>query len=343
MMQEPAAGALSPVAAVPRFGAVLAASGPVILTTFGLGRQSVGWFCSATNSDPYSVEGPYALETLPGELLFWSVLLLPVVVAGLLLRGSRRAMLTAVAAVGAVLVFGLITAFLLPGPDPCTGQERALVPPWLLIVCYPVAVMALVLAARSPLPRRPYGIILWAGAVGAAAWAAMFDRCMITYDRFVVGVIYLEAPESSWDGLARWSGEADVIGLPVVLVALAAAVRATIPIRWGRLAGTAAAVALLLFPLLDVATYATQYSDDFQMLFLDSVRWPLLVAAALVASAVWSLRVRISWAGTVHLSRSMIRGQVKGVIPGRAKDIVVAGVIAAASVWLIVSSFTPTR
>ncbi len=341
-MQEPAAEALSPVAAVQRFGAVLAASGPVILTTFGVGRQSVGWFCSATGFDPYSVEGPYALESVPGELLFWGVLLLPVVVVGLVLRGSRRAVLTAVAAVGTVLAFGLVTAFLL-GPDPCTGQERAVVLPWLLIVCYPVAAMALLLAARSPLPRRPYGIILWAGAVGAAAWAAIFHRCMITYDMYVVGVIYVDTPESPWDGLARWSGEADVIGLPVVLVALAATARAISSLRWGRLAGTATAVALLLFPLLDVATYAAQYSDDFQILFSDSVRWPLLVAAALVASAAWSLRVRISWAGTVPMARSMIRGQLKGVVPGRAKDIVVAGAIAAASVWLIASTLTPTR
>lgn len=341
-MQEPAAEALSPVAAVPRLGAVLAASGPVILTTFGVGRQSVGWFCSPTSFDPSSAEGPYALENVPGELLFWAVLLLSVVVAGLVLHGSRRAMLTAVAAVGAVLAFGLVTAFLL-GPDPCTGQERAVVVPWLLIVCYPVAAMALLLAARSPLPRRPYGIILWAGAVGAAAWAAMFHRCVITYDMNLVGIIYVDTPESPWDGLAWWSGEADVIGLPVVLVALAATARAISSIRWVRVAGTATAVALLLFPLLDVATYASQHSDDFQILFLDSVRWPLLVAAALVASAAWSLRARISWAGTVHLARSMARGHLKGVIPGRAKDIVIAGVIAAASVWLIVSTFTPTR
>ncbi|MFG1679580.1 hypothetical protein ACGFNP_05360 [Nonomuraea sp. NPDC049269] len=71
------------------------------------------------------MEGPYALENVPGELLLWGVLLQPVVVAGLLLRGSRRATLTAVVVVGTVLAFGLVTALLLPGPDPCTGQERA--------------------------------------------------------------------------------------------------------------------------------------------------------------------------------------------------------------------------
>ncbi|MEU7836825.1 MULTISPECIES: hypothetical protein [unclassified Nonomuraea] len=319
------------MAAALRLGAVLAASGPVILTAFGVGRQSVGWFCSATSSAPFPMEGPHTLEYVPGELLFWGVLLLPVIVISLLLRGSRRAALTAVATVGFVLAFGLITALLLPGPDPCTGQERAVVLPWPLIVCYPVAACALLLAARSPLPRRQQGVILWAGAVGAAAWAAMFHRYMVTYDMRGLSVIYLAIPESPWDGLAWWSGEADRIGLPVVLVALAAAARATVSTRWGRFAGIAAAAALLLFPLLDVATY----SDDLEIPFAESIRWPLLLAAVLVASAALRPWVRISWTGTVHVARSMIGG--------RAKQLAVAAVIAIAGIWLIVSSFTPTR
>ncbi|WP_433514894.1 hypothetical protein ACQP2T_04305 [Nonomuraea sp. CA-143628] len=340
-MQEPAAEAApSPVAAVLRLGAVLAASGPVILTAFGVGRQSVGWFCSTTSSAPFPMEGPYTLEYVPGELLFWGVLLLPVVVAGLLLRGSRRAMLTAVAAVGTVLAFGLVIALLLPGPDPCTGQERALVLPWPLVVCYPVAAGALLLAARSPLPRRRHGVILWAGAVGAAAWAAMFHRCMVTYDdERVFGVTYVMLPDSSLDGLAWWSGTADGIGLPVVLVALAAAAGATASARWGRVAGTAAATALLLFPLLDVATYIS----DLEITLAESVRWQLLLAAVLVAAAAWRPRPRISWAGTVHLARSMIGGRPKGMTLGRTKELAVVVVIAAAGAWLIVSSFTPTR
>jgi hypothetical protein len=338
-MQELPAEAPSPVVAALRFGAVLAASGPVILATFRVGRQSVGWFCSTTGSAPYPTEGPYALETVPGELLFWDVLLLPVVVAGLLLRGSRRATLTAVAVVGTVLAFGLVTALFLPGLDPCTGQERTVVLPWPLFVCYPMAAGALLLAARPPLPREPYGITLWVGAVGAAGWAAMFHRWPIPYDAIerASTVVYMKIPESSLDGLAWWSGEADGVGLPVVLIALAAT--ATLSIRWGRLAGAAAATALLLFPLLDVATFISQHSDDST--FADSVRWPLLVAAVLVASATWSPQVRISRAGTVHLARSMIRS--KHVVAGRAKELAVAAVIAVGGIWLIVSSFTPTR
>jgi hypothetical protein len=201
--------------------------------------------------------------------------------------------------------------------------------PWLLVICYPVAAGALYLAARSPLPRRPYGIVLWAGAVGAAAWAAMFHRSAITYDTRTWGVVYLRISEAPLDGLAGWSYAADMIGLPVVLVALAAS------LRGGRLAGTAA---LLLFPLLDVATY----SSDF-LPFTESVRWPLLVAAVLVASAGRSPRSRIPWAGTVRAARGAISERLKSMSPGRTRDLAIAVVIVAAGIWLVVSSVTPTR
>ncbi len=102
--QQPALPTPSPkTAALLRSGAVLAASGPVILTAFGIGRQTVGWFCApppyhaGENSYPledlYAFEGPYSLagpyrwssyapDDLPGKLLFWVVLLLPIIVAG---------------------------------------------------------------------------------------------------------------------------------------------------------------------------------------------------------------------------------------------------------------------
>ncbi|MEW1840222.1 hypothetical protein AB0392_19945 [Nonomuraea angiospora] len=351
MIQDPAAYGPSLKAALLRFGAVVAASGPVILTTFGVGRQSVGWFCSSAAPAPYSREGPYSLagpyglgvyapDNLPGELLFWAVLLLPIAVAGLVLNGSRRATLTAVAAIATVLAYGLVVAFLLPGPDPCTGREHAVAPPWLLIISYPMAAGALLLAARSPLPRRKYGMILWAGAAVAAAWAAMFHRLPATYDRFLSGVYVAEA--SSWDGLAWWSGDADTIGLPAVIVALAAATAAA-PTLWKRTAGIAAAAALFLFVLLDIVTYTSLKSDPVGLVFADSVRWRLLLAAVLVASAAWHPQVRLSWAGTVHLARSIIRGQLKGLISSRTRDVAVAIMIVAGAVWLIVSSFTPSR
>ncbi|MFG2072278.1 hypothetical protein [Nonomuraea maritima] len=303
----------------------------MILTTFGVGRHSVGWFCSVMGSASHPMDGPYALETVPGELLFWGVLLLPVIVAGLLLRGSRRAALAAIAAVGAVLTFGLVTALFLPGLDPCTGEKRAVVLPWPLLVCYPMAAGALLSVARMPLPGRPYATILWAGAAGAAGWVAMFDR-RPAYEERGLTVVYMRIPESFWDGLAWWSGEANAIGFPVVLVVLAAAATATVSMRWEHVAGTAAAAVLLLFPLLDVAMYISRHSGDFGMSLADCVRWPLLVAAVLVASATWSRQVRV-------LARSM----TKQVVAGRAKGLAVAAVVAVGGIWLIVSSFTPTR
>ncbi|WP_431933734.1 hypothetical protein [Nonomuraea jabiensis] len=302
MTQEPAAQAPSPKVALLRFGAVVAASGPVILTTFGVGRQSVGWFCSTAAPDfypaegPYELAGPYALvgpsglgvyapHDLPGELLFWAVLLLPIAVAALVLNGSRRATLAAVATIAAVLAYGLVVAFVLPGPDPCTGREHAVAPPWPLIISYPMAAGALYLAARSSPTRRKYGMILWAGAAVAAAWAAMFHRLPATYDRFLSAVYVAKA--STWNGLAWWSSDADKIGLPVVIVALAAAATATAPPRWKRRAGIAAAAALLLFVLLDIVTSTSLESDPFGLIFADAVRWHLLLAAVLVASAAW--------------------------------------------------------
>ncbi|MGP3964393.1 hypothetical protein ACTWPT_51380 [Nonomuraea sp. 3N208] len=158
----------------------------------------------------------------------------------------------------------------------------------------------------------------------------------------MAGVVYV-TKASSWDGLAWWSGDADMIGLPVVIVALAAAATATAPTRWKRIAGIAAAAALLSFILLDIVTYTSLESDAFGLLFAGSVRWRLLLAAVLVASAAWHPRVRISWAGTVHLARNMIRGQLKGVISRRTRDLTMAIVIVAGAVCLVVSSFTPTR
>ncbi|SDK74970.1 hypothetical protein [Nonomuraea jiangxiensis] len=345
MTQEPAAEASSPVtaAAVLRFGAVLAASGPVLLTAFGIGRQSVGWFCSSPASAPYPPDGPYALVNLPAEVLFWAVLLLPVVVAGLLLLGSRRATLAAAAVIAAVLVYGLVTAYLVPGLDPCTGQERAAVPPWLLIVCYPMAVMALLAASRRPLTRSRHGIILWAGAAGAAAWAALFHRCAITYDERGLTFVFVTFPKSFLDDLSWWSGSADAIGLPVVLVALAATAQATVPVRRERSPATVAAAALLLFPLLDLAAYLTYDSDDYELPFIDSVRWPLLLAALLVASTTWRTWTRTPRTRITRLAQSLIRRLSERMTPGLAKNLVVAAVIAAAGIWLVATSFTPTR
>ncbi|MGV9596822.1 hypothetical protein ACWDR1_09145 [Streptosporangium sandarakinum] len=349
-MREPVGRTRLPATA-PRFGAVLAASGPVILTAFGIGGEGLPWFCSATvpatANDPglliTQAEAPYALGRTPGEFLFWGVLLLPVVVVALLRRGSRRAVLTAAAAVGAVLALGLLIAFLLPGLDPCTGRERAAVPPWSLIVCYPVAAGALLMAVRSPLSPSRRGIVLWAGAACAAAWTAMFHRTSVSFGGFrEATVVYADVGESRpWESLAWWSCDADAVGLPVVLVAAAAAWAAA-PTRWVRPADAGAAAALLLFPLLDIASYIDRCGGDFPVSFAASVRWHLLLAAILVAAAVRHPETRSSVTGVVGLAWRVARGR-EAALSGRARDLTVAVVVAAAVVWLVSSSFTPTR
>ncbi|MEV5889825.1 hypothetical protein [Nonomuraea fuscirosea] len=361
--QKPEAHTSPPKAALLRFSAALTASGPVILTAFGIGRQTFGWFCAplppapyppADNpypaeefEGPYSLAGPYGLgpyapDDLPGELLFWGVLLLPIIVAGLVMIGSRRATLTAVATITTLLAYGLVIAFLLPGPDPSTGRPHAVTPPWLLITCYPLSAGALLLTARSPRPHGRSGLILWAVAALAAGWAAMFHRLPCTYGMRISNFVYL-TEVSPWDGLTSWFGDADRIGLPLALVALAAATTATAPTRWRRTAGITSAAALLLFVLVDIASYAGHGTDVLELLLIHSAPWRLLLAAALVASAAWHPPPRFSWTGAARVTRSLLRGQLNNLIPTRTRNALIALLIAAGALWLIASSFTPTR
>ncbi|MFI7043486.1 hypothetical protein ACWDUI_16405 [Streptosporangium sandarakinum] len=290
-MREPVGRTRLPATAL-RIGAVLAASGPVILTALGIGGESLPWFCSATVSATVDdsglliaqAEAPYALGRTPGEFPFWGVLLLP------------------------------------------------------------VAAGALLMAARSPLPPSRRGIVLWAGAVGAAAWTAMFHRTPVSFDElWAATAVYVDTVEvPPWEGLAWWSCDADAVGLPVVLVASAAAVWAAAPARWVRPAAAGAAAALLLFPLLDIALYIDRCGGDFPTSFAASVRWHLLLAAVLVAVAVRYPETRSSGTGVVRLAWRVVRGQ-DAVLSRRARDLTVAVVVAAAVVWLVSSSFTPTR
>ncbi|MEV0200577.1 hypothetical protein AB0H81_29670, partial [Nonomuraea sp. NPDC050691] len=67
------------------------------------------------------------------------------------IEGARAAARTALATghpeYAAQAACHLAQGFEREGADPCTGQERAAVPPWLLSACYPVAAGALLLAA----------------------------------------------------------------------------------------------------------------------------------------------------------------------------------------------------
>ncbi|AWS47768.1 hypothetical protein [Streptosporangium sp. 'caverna'] len=332
MAQVPQAETASSATAALRFGAVLAAAGPVILMALEIGGESTVWVCSGTFS------GSHALESASRELLFWAELLLPVVLAGLVLRAPRRATLTAALAIGSVLALGLFTAIFLPGTDPCGVRELPVVLPWLLIACYPVAAVSLALAARSPLSRTERGGALWMLAVAAAAWTAITCRLpTMTWsfptatDVLTPGLRY-GAPESFWDAFNAWVSGADAIGLPIVIVALAAAAKGA-SARWGRPAGAGAGALLLVFALLDAVVRFSPYEGDFQEHPLGLVRWPLLLAAALVVAATWSRREPLSVTGVVRSLRSRI--------PGRPKDLAVLVVIVVAAVWLVISSFEP--
>ncbi|MFD8533055.1 hypothetical protein ACFV0L_37155 [Streptosporangium canum] len=310
-----------------RFGAVLAAAGPVILAAFEVGRESVGWFCFGADF------GPSALESTSWELRFWAELLLPAVLAGLLLRGPRRATLTAVSAVGSVLALGLVTAVFLPGTDPCTGQALPVVLPWYLIVCYMGAAASLVLAARSPLPPVRHGVVLWAVAAAAAAWTVVICRLPVAADDFPAPGLVYEASESFWDAPEMWAFTAEVIGLPIVIVALAAAAKGAAPGRWGRLTGAGVGVFLLLFALIDLVAHVSRYGSDFSVHPATLVRWPLLLAAVLTLLAT---RRRQEPASRTGIIRSL-----RHKTPGQPKDLAVLIVVVVAAAWLVVSSFAP--
>ncbi|MBB4917515.1 hypothetical protein [Streptosporangium saharense] len=272
---------------MPRLCAVLAASGPVVLTAFGVGRSDLPWFCSSA--------GPYALEGTPVEALFLGVLLLPVVVAGLVAYGSRRITLAAAVVTGAVLVLGLLVS----GP----GQARAL--PWPLLICYPVAIAALLLAPRLPASGRRYGVAPWV-AVFFASWGALFCRLVPEVGERSLTAFY--APSEAPNALPLWFVEADRIGLPVVLVALAAF---TCAVGLSRRVGVSAAAALLLFPAFDAVT-----SGGDPLL----VRWHLVLAALLV---VWPVRLRAGF------------GSLR-----RMRTVAVTAVVVLSALWLVVSSYS---
>ncbi|GAA3143693.1 hypothetical protein GCM10010466_38380 [Planomonospora alba] len=306
-------------------GAVVLASGPLILTAFGVGGQDVHVLCHGTGADPgVPASTAWALS-------FWSGLLLPAVLAGLLLHGPRRGTLMAVSAPGAVLSIGLFTTALLPGDDPCAEPFPPAAPLWTLVICYPAAMAALLLASRSPLPRRRHRILPWTAAAGAAAWTPLTSRLPASTESFLSVGNYIE---SFWGPLVRWSRDAEALGLPIVLVALAATAKGTVSDRRGRLVGAAFAAVLLLFALLDVVAYVSLCGIDFRVNPAGLIRWHLLLAAVLILLAGRAQRRAVSPADVSDRSRT--------APPGRPREIALAVVIVAGAIWLVVSSFAPT-
>ncbi|GAB2482497.1 hypothetical protein GCM10027187_57670 [Streptosporangium sandarakinum] len=88
--------------------------------------------------------------------------------------------------------------------------------------------------------------------------------------------------------------------------------------------------------------YIDRCGGDFPASFAASVRWHLLPAAVLVAAAVRYPETRSSGTGVVGLAWRVVRGR-EAVLSRRARDLTVAVVVTAAVVWLVSSSFAPTR
>ncbi|GIH98234.1 hypothetical protein [Planobispora takensis] len=324
MAQVPQAGARSWPAAALRFGSVLAVATPAILYSFGVGLESVTYFCYGTGSSPT------VAETVSWEALWWAEFLLPAVLAGILLRGPRRATVAALSAIGVVLALALATALLLPRTDPC-GRELPAAPPWDVVVCYVLAMAALVAAAGSPPApaRRP--VPLWAVSAVAAGWTTVSSRFPTIADDFPsAGLISIENyTETFWDTLQVRAWDAEAAGLPVVIVALAAAVRAAGSDRAARRAGIVAAVPLLGLAAVDLlACLGRPYAGESSVDYAGLVEWPLLLSAVLVLWAV--LRPSAPGASGLRWTTS----------PERLRNLMLVAGIAVAALWLVVSSFT---
>ncbi|GGL53195.1 hypothetical protein [Planomonospora parontospora] len=284
MTQAPRAKTPLPAGAL-RFGAVLAASGPVILRSTGisLAELSVG-VCYKINPDLL-----HMAATTWWWLVFWAQLLLPVVLAGLLLRLPRRAASLGITAVCAVLALRLAaTAFPLDTPSPLPGRALPGESPWPSVVCYCLAVAALLLAARAPAPPVHRGALLWAAAVAVAAWT-VGRLTLAQADPSSFGWFAYMPPELMWKQPGAWSCKADVDGVLIVLVALVAAVGTITAelLRRGVALGFAALLVLGAFEGF-VAAFILWPAEYFDLAVAAMfIRWHLLAVAALTVAATY--------------------------------------------------------
>ncbi|MFC0862274.1 NUDIX domain-containing protein [Sphaerimonospora cavernae] len=162
---------------------------------------------------------------------------------------------------------------------------------------YGAAFLMLLLAApRSPRPRAGKEVDLWAAAVVAAARAPVRLSLMSPGETGTsFGWTAYTAPRSLWSDPALWGCKADSDGLLVVLVTLAATASGVLAGRMRRRLTLAIGALLILAAfeayvpaviLLDADKLRQEPQLDASML----IRWHLVVAAALVATAAFVVR-----------------------------------------------------
>ncbi|MFC4061286.1 hypothetical protein ACFOWE_23555 [Planomonospora corallina] len=232
----------------------------------------------------------------PGwEVLSWAEVLLPVVLTALLLRAPRRTTSLGIAAVCVVIAYRMLVVILPPGTDPVTGRPLNVDSPWPSIACYALAVVALLLAARSPSSPARRGTLLWAAATVAAAWT--IGRLSLPGERSSsFGWIASAPAELLWKRPGGWSCKADADGLLIVLLALTAAAGTVMAVRSRRRVALGIAVLLVLAAFEGFVWILLigggRYLADATMM----IRWHLLLAAVLLTAS--ALRDRATSADT---------------------------------------------
>ncbi|MFF5249978.1 hypothetical protein ACFY3V_37335 [Streptosporangium sp. NPDC000095] len=283
MAQAPHAETHLPAGAL-RAGAVLAAAGPVLLKTSRISAAELNIeICWGTDSVV-----PFLMTASPWwQLLSWAELLLPVVLAGLLLRASPRTTLLGIAAICAILAFRLFAIFLSSGTHPLTDRPLPVDEPWPSIVCYVVTIVALLVAARSPLPPARKGIVLWAAAIVAAAWTVGRLSLPSGESTSFGWFAYTPPAELLWKHPGAWSCKADVDGVLIVLIALAAVAGGVMAGRTRRRVARGTGVLLVLATFEGFAAVLIVAGGEHLTNATMMIRWHLLAAAALVIATTF--------------------------------------------------------
>ncbi|QYC41971.1 hypothetical protein Nocox_21835 [Nonomuraea coxensis DSM 45129] len=280
MTQPPAVGPRL-IPGLLRAGAVLAASAPVLLKTSGVtAAELVLGICGGIEG-----AGPSLMTVTPwGNLLSWAELMLPAVLACLLLAAPRHSVALGTAAISAALMLRL------PSETHHTDSAGHLpfAPHWAAVTWYAAALIALLLTARSPSsPARPEAVF-WALAMAASAvtagWASL--RPASGAAGWVLGT---KPAEVLWNHPWAWSCKAEVDGVLIVLVALAAAA-GTVATHRARRHITLATAALLGLAALQRAIENLTHGTE-SALMITGIRWNLLVAAALVVTTLYAERL----------------------------------------------------